>query len=62
MTEYEYTGPRIGDRVAVETRGQVVELQDRGNVPGALVELAAGGQVWLPLDALVLLVRRGAEA
>jgi hypothetical protein len=29
MAEYEYTGPRIGDRVAVETRGQVVELRDR---------------------------------
>jgi hypothetical protein len=31
-------------------------------VLGALVELDADDPFWLPLDALVLLVRRGAEA
>ena len=57
MTD-EYRGPRIDDRVAVEARGRVVELQDRDGASGALVELDDGGQVWLPLDALVLLGRR----
>jgi hypothetical protein len=48
-------GPRPGDRVQVETRGRVVELQRRGDVAGALVELDDdAGVLWLPADALVL--------
>jgi hypothetical protein len=40
----------------VETRGRVVELERRGYVSAALVELDdEAGVFWLPADALVLL-------
>jgi hypothetical protein len=44
-----YGGPRIGDTVAIEARGTVVEMQTRGGVAGVLVELPGGHQVWVPL-------------
>jgi hypothetical protein len=52
------TGPRVDDRVQVEARGRIREILDRDGVPGALVELDGGGQVWMPREALVLLRRR----
>lgn len=37
-----YTGPRIGDRVQVETPARVVELRALDGEPGAIVEFAPG--------------------
>jgi hypothetical protein len=58
MTEsnvVRHIGPRVGDRVQVEARGRLVELQDREGRPGALIGLDDGGIVWVPREALVLL-------
>lgn len=60
MADESYAGPRIGDRVRVEAGGLVRELQARGGVAGVLVELDdEAGDVWMPLDAVVLLRQPG---
>jgi hypothetical protein len=42
--------PQTGDRVQVETLGTVVDLEERGGVNGALVELDGDDHpVWIPL-------------
>ena len=56
--ELRYTGPRIGDRVQVEARGTVREMQARDGVAGVLVQLDDGPAVWVPV-AVVLLNSRG---
>ncbi|MDT7613854.1 MAG: hypothetical protein QOF00_1301 [Pseudonocardiales bacterium] len=47
--------PGVGDSVDIDAGGRVVEIQVRGGVIGALVELDEfENHVWLPLDALVV--------
>lgn len=46
-------GAQVGDAVAVEMHGTVVELADRNGVPTALVELPTG-HVWVPLSRVTL--------
>jgi hypothetical protein len=61
--------PRIGDHVQITTPGSVVELRLFAGLPGAVVELVPiggfshdhpdgvqPGRVWLPLDALVVVL------
>lgn len=62
MSTDEYTGPRIGDRVQLEVRGTVAEMQARGGVASVLVIMDGGGAVWFPLERVVLLARRGEAA
>lgn len=53
-------GPRVGDLVQIEAAGTVAEVQVRNDVPGALIELDHGAAVvWLPLDCVLQLGRRG---
>ena len=59
MTTDECTSPRVGDRVQLEVRGTVAEIQVRGGVAGVLVIIDGGGAVWFPLEGVVVLGPRG---
>lgn len=48
------TGPCVGDAVAVELRGAIVEIVDHDGVPSALVELRTGERVWVSLDHVTI--------
>jgi hypothetical protein len=53
--EPTYDGPRIGDTVAVSTRGRVVELYAKAGTPGVTVTLEHMGTTWVPLTNIVVL-------
>jgi hypothetical protein len=59
--ESTYSGPRRGDVVDVELRGEVVEMRGRGGVPGVIIELATGSithYMWVPLSSTFVVEQR----
>jgi hypothetical protein len=56
--EPTYAGPRIGDRVSVQTAGSVVELYARDGVPGVTVTLDDMGTTWVPMTQVAVLEQR----
>ena len=59
--ESTYSGPRRGDVVDVELRGEVVEMRGRGGVPGVIIELATGSithYMWMPLSSTFVVEQR----
>jgi hypothetical protein len=60
-TESTYSGPRRGDVVDVELRGEVVEMRGRGGVPGVIIELVTGSithYMWVPLSSTFVVEQR----
>ena len=58
--ESTYSGPRRGDVVDVELRGEVVEMRSRGGVPG-VIELVTGSithYMWVPLSSTFVVEQR----
>ena len=59
--ESTYSGPRRGDVVDVELRGEVVEMRGRAGVPGVIIELVTGSithHMWVPLSSTVVVEQR----
>lgn len=58
--ETEFHGPRVGDQVTIEVRGEVVRHETRNGVPGVRVRTPGTyTDSWRPLGEVMIVKRAG---